>query len=83
MRAQEEGIIVKAAESQWKCNDRGDSWLKVRPLVCPVLGAQDRCYQVGTPGAVGAADLRFRILCVCCFMRMPTCRMLQIYFPCR
>ena len=28
---QEEGIIVKAANSPWRCNDRGNSWLKIKP----------------------------------------------------
>ena len=28
---QEEGIIVKAANSPWRCNDRGNAWLKIKP----------------------------------------------------
>lgn len=28
---QEEGIIVKAANSPWRCNDRGSAWLKIKP----------------------------------------------------
>jgi DNA ligase-4 len=27
---QEEGIVVKAADSSWRCNDRGLSWLKIK-----------------------------------------------------
>ncbi len=30
-RLQEEGIIVKAADSPWKCNDRGNAWVKIKP----------------------------------------------------
>ena len=28
---QEEGIVVKAANSPWRCNDRGNAWLKIKP----------------------------------------------------
>ena len=28
---QEEGIVVKAANSPWRCNDRGNVWLKIKP----------------------------------------------------
>ncbi len=28
---QEEGIVVKAARSPWRCNDRGNAWLKIKP----------------------------------------------------
>ncbi len=27
---QEEGIVVKAADSPWRCNDRGMAWLKIK-----------------------------------------------------
>lgn len=27
---QEEGIVVKAADAPWRCNDRGLSWLKIK-----------------------------------------------------
>lgn len=49
---QEEGIIVKDALSQWKCNDRGNSWLKVllgHMLCCACTlstfqGPRSRCH---------------------------------------
>ena len=28
---QEEGIVIKAAHSPWRCNDRGNAWLKIKP----------------------------------------------------
>ncbi len=30
MCLQEEGILVKAANSAWRCNDRGLNWLKIK-----------------------------------------------------
>ena len=31
LRSQEEGIVVKAADSPWKLNDRSNNWLKIKP----------------------------------------------------
>lgn len=31
LRLQEEGIVVKAADSPWKLNDRSNNWLKIKP----------------------------------------------------
>jgi hypothetical protein len=31
MRLQEEGIVVKALDSQWRVNDRSNSWVKLKP----------------------------------------------------
>lgn len=28
---QEEGIIIKALDSPWQMNDRGNAWLKIKP----------------------------------------------------
>jgi hypothetical protein len=36
---QEEGIIVKAANSPWRCNDRGNAWLKIKPDYLAVSSA--------------------------------------------
>lgn len=42
---QEEGIVVKAAESAWKMNDRSNSWLKIKPDYATVC----------SPGSSGSA----------------------------
>ena len=55
---QEEGIIVKAANSPWRCNDRGNAWLKIKPDYLAVSSA-------GAPTA-------FRFVHECCLAVMPS-----------
>ncbi|KAK9791616.1 hypothetical protein WJX73_000051 [Symbiochloris irregularis] len=46
VRVEEEGIVIKALDSPWACNDRSSNWLKMKPdyafgieIDCLILGA--------------------------------------------
>ncbi|KAK9809528.1 hypothetical protein WJX73_008973 [Symbiochloris irregularis] len=46
VRVEEEGIVIKALDSPWACNDRSSNWLKIKPdyafgieIDCLILGA--------------------------------------------